>query len=61
MSISSEGPHLVFSRSEAPFVPDLEKTGFRFVRAVELWKSNADLTLTAIIVRTIEKGGSLPP
>jgi hypothetical protein len=30
--------------------------GFRFVRAVEHWKGNTDLTLTAIIVRSVEEG-----
>ncbi len=30
--------------------------GFRFVRAVEHWRGNTDLTLTAIIVRTVEEG-----
>jgi len=29
---------------------------FRFVRAVEHWRGNTDLTLTAIIVRTVEEG-----
>ncbi len=29
---------------------------FRFVRAVEHWRGNTHLTLTAIIVRTVEEG-----
>ncbi|HEX9641449.1 MAG TPA: hypothetical protein VGB13_09055 [Candidatus Krumholzibacteria bacterium] len=37
---------------------------FRFVRAVEHWRGNTHLTLTAIIVRTVEEGmraqGGLP-
>ncbi|HTP24306.1 MAG TPA: hypothetical protein VMK12_01435, partial [Anaeromyxobacteraceae bacterium] len=42
---------------ETPEFRDLATAlGFRFVRAVEHWKGNTDLTLTAIIVRTVEDG-----
>jgi len=42
---------------ESPEFRDLATTlGFRFVRAVERWKGNTDLTLTQVIVRTIEDG-----
>ena len=40
--------------------PDFEHlaTGlqFRFLRALEHWRGNTHLTLTAIIVRTLEQG-----
>lgn len=40
---------------EIPEFRDLEAIlGFRFVRAVERWNGNTDLTLTQLIVRTIE-------
>jgi hypothetical protein len=48
---------------EFPLAPEEETSefrdlatalGFRFVRAVEHWKGNTDLTLTQIIVRTVE-------
>jgi hypothetical protein len=29
---------------------------FRFIRAVEHWRGNTNLTLTAIIMRTVEEG-----
>ncbi|MEW6745106.1 MAG: hypothetical protein AB1486_20315 [Planctomycetota bacterium] len=42
---------------ETPEFRDLAVTlGLRFVRAVEHWKGNTDLTLTQIIVRTVEDG-----
>jgi hypothetical protein len=42
---------------ETPDFRDLATTlRFRFVRAVEHWKGNTHLTLTAIIVRTLEEG-----
>jgi hypothetical protein len=42
---------------ETPEFRDLATTlGFRLVRAVEHWKGNTDLTLAAIIVRTVEDG-----
>lgn len=42
---------------ETPEFRDLANTlGFRFVRAVEQWRGNTDLTLAAIIVRTVEDG-----
>ena len=41
---------------ETPEFRDLATgLGFRFVRAVEHWKGNTDLTLTAIIVRAVEE------
>jgi hypothetical protein len=50
---------------ESPEFRDLGATlGFRLVRAVEHWRGNTDLTLAAIIVRTIEDGirrGVIPP
>ena len=50
---------------ETPEFRDLGTAlGFRFVRAVEHWKGNTDLTLTAIIVRTVEDGmrrGTISP
>lgn len=42
---------------ETPEFRDLATTlGFRFVRAMEHWNGNTDLTLAAIIVRTVEDG-----
>jgi hypothetical protein len=42
---------------ETPEFRDLATTlGFRLVRAVEHWNGNTDLTLPAIIVRTVEAG-----
>jgi hypothetical protein len=42
---------------ETPEFRDLATTlGFRLVRAMEHWKGNTDLTLAAIIVRTVEDG-----
>jgi hypothetical protein len=42
---------------ETPQFSDLATTlGFRFARAVEHWMGNTDLTLTQIIVRSIEDG-----
>lgn len=50
---------------ETPEFRDLAVTlGFRFVRAFEHWKGNTDLTLTQIIVRTVEDGirrGTIDP
>ena len=48
-----------------PLYPEEETAEFRdlafalelrFVRAVEHWRGNTDLTLTALIVRTVEGG-----
>jgi len=45
------------SEEETPEFRDLATAlGFRFVRAVEHWKGTTDLTLTQIIVRTVEDG-----
>jgi hypothetical protein len=42
---------------ETPDFRDLSTAlGFRLVRAVEHWRGNTDLTLTAIILRTVEQG-----
>ena len=42
---------------ETPDFRDLATTlGLRSVRAMEHWKGNTDLTLTALIVRTVEEG-----
>ena len=53
------------AREGTPEFRDLATAlGFRFVRAVEHWKGNTGLTLTAIIVRTVEDGmrrGAISP
>lgn len=42
---------------ETPGFGDLATAlGFRFVRAVEHWKGNIELTLSQIVVRTVEDG-----
>jgi hypothetical protein len=50
---------------ETPEFRDLATgLGFRFVRALEHWNGNTDLTLTAIIMRTVEEGirrGTISP
>ena len=63
--------HKLASKDDVPLVEDFplapeEETPdfshlsmalrFRAVRAIEHWRGNTDLTLTAIIVRTVEQG-----
>jgi hypothetical protein len=43
------------SRSANWLLP-LTALQFRFVRAFEHWRGNTDLTLAAIILRTVEQG-----